>query len=75
MSATFRLPRISRVVSIALFPPAISLGAVVRRQWRLVVAHLRQRRAMAQLQRLSDRSLKDLGVPRSQIRWMSQHGR
>ena len=34
MSATFRRPRMSRVVSIALFPPAISLGTVVRRQWR-----------------------------------------
>lgn len=75
MSATFRRPRMSRVVSIALFPPAISLGTVVRRQWRFCVAHLRQRRAMVQLQRLSDRSLKDIGVPRSQIRWMSQHGR
>ena len=75
MSATVRRPRMSRVVSIALFPPAIGVGAAVRRQWRVCVAHLRQRRAMTQLQRMSDRSLKDIGVPRSQIRWMSQHGR
>jgi uncharacterized protein YjiS (DUF1127 family) len=75
MSAPFRLPRMSRVGSIALFPPALKLRTAVRRQWRFCVAHLRQRRAMTQLQRLSDRSLKDIGVPRSQIRWMTQHGR
>jgi uncharacterized protein YjiS (DUF1127 family) len=75
MSATFRLPRISRVVSIALFPPAIGLAGAMRRQWRRYAEDRRQRRAVAQLQRLSDRTLKDIGVPRSQIRWMSRHGR
>jgi hypothetical protein len=31
MSATLRLPRMSRIVSIVLFPPAISLGALMQR--------------------------------------------
>jgi uncharacterized protein YjiS (DUF1127 family) len=48
---------------------------LVRRITILCVAHLRQRRAMTRLQRLSDRSLKDIGVPRSEIRWMTRHGR
>ncbi len=72
MLATGGLPR---VVSIALFPPAISLGTVVQWQWRLFAQARRQRRARAQLHRLSDRSLKDIGVPRSEIHWITRHGR
>jgi uncharacterized protein YjiS (DUF1127 family) len=72
MFATLRLPR---VVSIALFPPAISLGTVVQRQWRLFAQARRQRRATAELHGLSDRLLKDIGVPRSEIHWIARQGR
>jgi uncharacterized protein YjiS (DUF1127 family) len=75
MSATFRLPRMSRIVSIALVPPAISLGAAVRRQWRLYAEGRRQRRGMILLESLSDTALKDIGVSRAEIPSMARHGR
>jgi uncharacterized protein YjiS (DUF1127 family) len=60
-----------RIVAVALREWAIR----TRRRWRLYVQRRRHYRAMAQLQVLSDRSLKDIGVPRSEIRWLAQHGR
>jgi uncharacterized protein YjiS (DUF1127 family) len=60
-----------RIVAFALRPLAIR----ARRRWRVYAEHRRQYRAMAQLQTLSDRSLKDIGVPRSEIPWLAQHGR
>ena len=75
MSATFRLPRMSRIVSIALFPPAVTLGAVVGRQWRRYAEARRQHRAMILLESLSDSALKDIGVSRAEIPSMAQHGR
>ena len=60
-----------RIVAVAVRPWAIR----VRRRWRVYIERRRHYRAMAQLQILSDRSLKDIGVPRSQIPWMAQHGR
>ena len=75
MSATIRLPRLSRIVSIALFPPAIGLGAAVRRQWRRYAETRRQRRGMILLESLSDTALKDIGVSRAEIPSMTRHGR
>lgn len=75
MSATFRLPRMSRIVSIALFPPAISLAVAMRQQWRRYAEDRRQRRAMVLLESLSDSALKDIGVPRAEIPSMARHGR
>ena len=65
MSATFRLPRIPRVVSMVLFPPALSLGAAAHRQWRRYTEARRQHRAMIVLELLSDGALKDIGVSRA----------
>ncbi len=75
MSATFRLPRMSWIVSIVLFPPAISLGALVRRQWRRYAELRRQHRAVILLESLSDDALKDIGVSRAEIPLMARHGR
>ncbi len=75
MSATFRLPRIPRVVSIVLFPPALSLGAAAHRQWRRYAEARRQHRAMIRLESLSDGALKDIGVSRSEIPSMARDGR
>jgi uncharacterized protein YjiS (DUF1127 family) len=60
-----------RIVAVALRPWAVR----ARRRWRLYTQRRRHYRAIAQLQLLSDRSLKDIGVPRSEIRWLAQHGR
>lgn len=60
-----------RIAAIALRPLAIR----TRRRWRIYTERRRQYRAMAQLQLLSDRSLKDIGVPRSEIPWLAQNGR
>ena len=60
-----------RIVAFALRPLAIR----ARRRWRVYTEHRRQYRAIAQLQILSDRSLKDIGVARSEIQWLAQHGR
>jgi uncharacterized protein YjiS (DUF1127 family) len=59
-----------RIAAVALRPWAIR----ARRRWRIYTERRRQHRAMAQLQTLSDRSLKDIGVPRSEIRWLARHG-
>ena len=75
MFATFRLPRMSRAVSIILFPPAISLGTLVSRQWRRYAEARRQHRAMILLESLSDGALKDIGVSRSEIPSMARDGR
>ena len=75
MFATLRLPRMARVVSIVLFPPAIGLGVAVRRQWRRYAEVRRQRRAMILLESLSDSALKDIGVSRAEIPSMTRHGR
>jgi uncharacterized protein YjiS (DUF1127 family) len=75
MFATFRLPRMSRIVSAALFPPAIGLGAAARRQWRRYAEARRQHRAMILLDSLSDGALKDIGVSRAEIPSMARHGR
>ena len=51
-----------------------ALAALVR--WRRARAVRRQRlRAMAQLGALSDLELKDIGVYRSEIQWVVNHGR
>ena len=60
-----------RIVAVALRPLAIR----VRRRWRLYAERRRRYRAMAQLQVLSDRSLKDIGLSRSEIDWVANHGR
>ena len=60
-----------RIVAVVLRPLAIR----TRRRWRIYTERRRQSRAMAQLQTLSDRSLKDIGVPRSHIHWVTRHGR
>ena len=75
MFATLRLPRVSRVVSIVLFPPAIGLGVAARRQWRRYAEVRRQQRAMTLLESLSDTALKDIGVSRAEIPSMARHGR
>ena len=49
-------------------------AALVR--WRRRHAERRQRlRAMAMLDTLTDRELKDIGVSRSEIHWLVNHGR
>ena len=75
MFATLRLPRMSRMVAVVLFPPAIGLGAAARRQWRRYADARRQRRAMISLESLSDSALKDIGVSRAEIPSMARHGR
>jgi uncharacterized protein YjiS (DUF1127 family) len=51
-----------------------ALAALVR--WRRARVHPRQHlRAMAQLSAFSDHELKDIGVYRSEIRWVVNHGR
>ena len=75
MFATLRMPRMSRVASIVLFPPAIGLGVAVRRQWRRYAEIRRQQRAMILLESLSDSTLKDIGVSRAEIPSMARHGR
>ena len=75
MFATTRMPRMPRVVSIVLFPPAIGLGVAVRRQWRRYAEVRRQQRAMILLESLSDSALKDIGVSRAEIPSMTRHGR
>ena len=60
-----------RIVEVALRPLTVRL----RRQWRLYAARRRRYRTMAQLQVLSDRALKDIGLSRSEIDWVANHGR
>jgi uncharacterized protein YjiS (DUF1127 family) len=60
-----------RIVAVAVRPWAVR----ARRRWRLHIQRRRRNRAIAQLQVLSDRSLKDIGVPRSEIGWLAHHGR
>ncbi len=75
MFATLRMPRMSRLVSIVLFPPAIGLGVAVRRQWRRYAEIRRQQRGMTLLESLSDDALKDIGVSRAEIPSMARDGR
>jgi uncharacterized protein YjiS (DUF1127 family) len=60
-----------RIVASALGP----LATRARRRWRLHIARRQEHHAIAQLQLLSDRSLKDIGVARSEIHWLARHGR
>jgi uncharacterized protein YjiS (DUF1127 family) len=75
MSATARLPCMSRIVTVALFPPAISLVALMGRQWRRYTDARRQQRATIMLESLSDSALKDIGISRSEIVSMARDGR
>ena len=60
-----------RIVALALRPLAVR----ALRRWRVYIERRRQYRAVAELQLLSDRSLKDIGVPRSEIQYLTRHGR
>jgi uncharacterized protein YjiS (DUF1127 family) len=59
----------------ALLPLALGLARAVRRRWRRYAERRRRLRAVPQLQALSDRALKDIGVHRSEIYRLAQHGR
>jgi uncharacterized protein YjiS (DUF1127 family) len=54
---------------------ALNIGALFAREYRAYAARRRYRLAMAELNALSDRDLKDIGVRRSEIHWAVQHGR
>jgi uncharacterized protein YjiS (DUF1127 family) len=54
---------------------AVGLFAALVRHWRTGAAERRRLQAMASLHALSDRDLKDIGVPRSGIDWAVRHGR
>jgi uncharacterized protein YjiS (DUF1127 family) len=75
MFAILRLPRVSRIVSVVLFPPAIGLAAAARLLWRRYADVRRQRRGMILLESLSDSALKDIGVSRAEIPSMARDGR
>jgi uncharacterized protein YjiS (DUF1127 family) len=51
------------------------ISAAMGRQWRLHAVRRQRLRAMTMLHELSDRELKDIGIPRSEIDWITQHGR
>ena len=59
----------------AIWDLAIHAVAALGRWWRAHADRRRRRRAMAQLETLSDRTLKDIGVNRSAIYWAVNHGR
>jgi uncharacterized protein YjiS (DUF1127 family) len=53
----------------------IMTGTALVRWWRAYADGRRYRKQMAELQELSDRDLKDIGVRRSEIYWVVHHGR
>lgn len=54
---------------------AMHVVAALGRWWRARADRRQRMRAMAQLETLSDRTLKDIGVHRSAIYWAVNHGR
>jgi uncharacterized protein YjiS (DUF1127 family) len=54
---------------------AIHVVAALGRWWRARADRRQRLRAMARLETLSDRTLKDIGVNRSAIYWAVNHGR
>ncbi len=59
-------------VSAALF---LAAAATIKHWWSAYINWRLQRAAVAHLQSLSDRQLKDIGLSRSQIRSAVSHGR
>ena len=51
------------------------LAAFLVRRWRTYVVEWRRLRDVARLHAMSDRDLKDIGVPRSEIDWATRYGR
>lgn len=55
--------------------PAIRFVATIGRCWRPYAEWRQRQRDIAALHALSDYALKDIGLRRSEIYWVSQHGR
>jgi uncharacterized protein YjiS (DUF1127 family) len=54
---------------------AVHVVAALGRWWRARADRRQRLRAVARLETLSDRTLKDIGVNRSEIHWVAKHGR
>jgi uncharacterized protein YjiS (DUF1127 family) len=54
---------------------AIETNTVLRRWWRAFVDWRYRLRSMGELQSMSDRELKDMGLYRSEIYWVTHNGR
>ena len=68
-------PQLPRSGRSAIRDVAIHVVAALGRWWRACADRRRRLRAMARLETLSDRTLKDIGVGRSEIYWIAKHGR
>jgi len=64
-------PQLPRSVRNAIRDVAIHVVAALGRWWRARADRRRRLRAMARLETLSDRTLKDIGVSRSEIYWVA----
>ena len=68
--------KLSLCISAVIPAAALArLNAALRNVWRVYAEQRRRRKAMADLQALSDDALKDIGVRRSEIYWVIHHGR
>jgi uncharacterized protein YjiS (DUF1127 family) len=68
-------PQLPRSGRSAIRDVAIHVVAALGRWWRARADRRQRLRAVARLETLSDRTLKDIGVNRSEIYWVATHGR
>jgi uncharacterized protein YjiS (DUF1127 family) len=68
-------PQLPRSGRSAIREVAIHVVAALGRWWRARADRRQRLRAVARLETLSDRTLKDIGVNRSEIYWVATHGR
>jgi uncharacterized protein YjiS (DUF1127 family) len=67
-------PQLPRSGRNAIRDVAIHVVAALGRWWRARADRRQRLRAVARLETLSDRTLKDIGVNRSEIYWVAEHG-